>query len=89
MITDILFHVSAIFFAVPFSAKQIIHVYLDYKNGHKMYFGGMRQFKYFRKYDEDVTDYYLQLKALCNVLHTISMFLLWVLFVALLIKLIT
>ncbi len=55
MNTDTLFYVVAILFAVPFTAKQIIHVYLDYKNGHKMYFGGVRQFKYFRKYEEDVS----------------------------------
>jgi hypothetical protein len=83
---EIVFYVSLIFFAISFAAKNIVHVYLDYKNGYKISFGGLRQLKSFQKYEETVCEGDIKLKALCNQMHKISTILFYVFIIVFLIK---
>ncbi|HCT22158.1 MAG TPA: hypothetical protein DIW54_01990 [Chitinophagaceae bacterium] len=71
---QILFIISLLLFAIPFAGKQILHVYLDNRNGYKTYYGGMKSLKYLYPYHDEVSMEDERTKRLCNFLHPVSMF---------------
>jgi hypothetical protein len=83
---EIAFYISLILFAIPFALKNIIHVYLDYKNGYKISFGGFEQLKYFQKYKETVCEDDIELKVRCNQMHKISTIFFYVFIIVFIIK---
>lgn len=66
--------ISLLLFAIPFAGKQILHVFLDYRNGYKTYYGGIKSLKYLYRYEDEVSVDDERMKRLCNLLHPLSMF---------------
>ena len=50
-------------------AKGSLHIYLDYKNGHRIEFGKSRGYIYFLPYENEVSPEYENLKRICILLQ--------------------
>ena len=71
---QVFFTISLLLFAIPFTVKNILHVYFDYRNGYKSYYGGIKQLKYLHPYTNEVSAEDERMKRLCNFLHPVSIF---------------
>ena len=69
-----LFILSAIFFAGTTIAKAILHVSLDIKNGHRIYFARSMGYVYILPYDKDVAPPDEPKKRACNILQRFMIF---------------
>ena len=84
----ILFVISLLLFAIPFSVKSILHVILDNRNRYQVDYGSSRGYVYFLPYSKEVSAKDENLKRLCNYLHKASLFFLVVFVIVFVIKII-
>lgn len=67
-----IFIISLIFCIISATAKGIIHVILDVRNGHRIDFARSKGYVYLLPYDKEVSEDNEKLKRVCNQLQKLS-----------------
>jgi hypothetical protein len=86
---QVVFVLSVILFAMTTIAKAILHVSLDRKNGHRIYFARSMGYIYLLPYDKDVAPHDEPKKRACNILQKFMILFFVVIIIMTLLKVMT